>query len=217
MKYVSSLFSHHAQTSDKVKTRKVSSKNVQYSIFDTDGGWGYFYFTNNETKFNYETRVELTNSKNVKILYPTAVDKLSMTVGPKSSKIVIYEATNFPYSTAMKIASSFSPYNESNAMMKSTLSLGQKTILDNDVTQSITNHKDGLSVVFENNSRDLYRLTVDFSLDRCHIQGKIGNSITMMINPKNSFNILIRKDAHASDFKAKILKAEGNKIPYYNY
>ena len=140
-----------------------------------------------------------------------------MTISPNSSKIIIYEATNFPYSTAMKIASSFSPYEESNNMMRSTISLGKKTILDNDVTQSVTRHKDGLSVVFENNSRDLYSLTVDFKLERCHIQGRVGTNITMMISPKKSFNVLIRKDANARDFKAKILNAEGNKIPYYNY
>ena len=101
--------------------------------------------------------------------------------------------------------------------MKSTLSMGKKTILDNDITQTISKHNNGLSVVFENNSRDLYRLTVDFDLDRCHLVGKIGTNITMMINPKKSFNILIRKDANASNFRAKIKNADGNKIPYYNY
>ena len=186
-------------------------------MFDTDGGWGYFYFTNNESKLNYETTIELTSSKNVKIVYPGQSSKLSLTIHPKQSHIVVYEATNFPYSTAMKIASSFSPYEESNNMMKSTISLGQKTILDNDITQSVQDHQDGMSIVFVNNSRDLYQLTVDFSLERCHIHGRVGDSVTMMIAPKKSHSLLIRKDAHASDFKAKIVNAEGNKIPYYNY
>lgn len=217
MKYIVSLFTHHARTSDKAKTRKVSSKNVQYSMFDTDGGWGYFYFTNNETSLNYETTIELTNSRNVKIVYPGQLNKLSLTINPKDSHIVIYEATNFPYSTAMKIASSFSPFEESNNMMKSTISLGKKTILDNDVTQSVTRHQNGLSIVFQNNSFDIYQLTVDFKLERCHIQGKIGSSVSMLINPRKSHSLLIRKDAGAKDFKAKILNAEGNKIPSYSY
>jgi len=185
-------------------------------MFDTDGGWGYFYFTNNETSFNYETTIELTNSRNVKITYPGNLNKLSLTINPKKSHIVIYEATSFPYSTAMKIASSFSRYEDSNNMLKSTLSLGKKTILDNDITQSVQDHRDGMSIVFSNNSDSLYQLTVDFKLDRCHIQGRIGKSVTMMITPKASHSLLIRKDANASDYTAKILNAEGYKIPYYN-
>ena len=217
MKYITSLFTNHAKTSEKVKTRKVSSKNVQYSMFDTDGGWGYFYFTNNETKFNYETTIELTNSRNVKIVYPGHRNKLSMTINPRESSIVIYEATGFPYSTAMKIASSFSPFQASNDMMTSTLQLGKKQILDNNITQTTNQHEDGYCIVFENKTKDLYQLMVEFELVNCHIQGKIGTSVTMMIHPWKNHTIIIRKDATARSFKAKVSHCEGNPITYYGY
>jgi hypothetical protein len=215
MKYITSLFTHHAQTSKKAKTRKVSSKNVQYSMFDTDGGWGYFYFTNNETQFNYETTIELTSSRNVKIVYPGQRNKISMTINPRESSMVIYEATGFPYSTAMKIASSFSPYKAAQDMMTSTISTGKKTIMDNNITQTTSSHEDGYCIVFENKSRDLYQLLVEFELDRCHIQGKVGNSVSMMIMPFKSHTVVIRKDAYASDFKAKVSHCEGNPVTYY--
>ena len=214
---MTSVFLHHARTNPKPKARKVSSKDVQYQLFDSDGGFGYFYFTNNETQYNYETTVELSNAKNVKIIYPGESTKLSMTVPPKGSKIVLYEATNFPYSTSMKIASSFSKASAQSNMMKSTLNFGKKTILDNNVTQSVTKHEDGVNIVFENMSRDIYQLYTEFLLEGCHIQGTVGNNITLMIHPRESKNVCIRKDANVRTFRTKILKAEGARIPCFEY
>ena len=214
---MTSVFKHHAKTAPNLTTRKVSSKNVQYKIFDTNGGYGYFYFTNNETKFNYNTTVTLAQCKNVKIVYPGQSEKLTLTISPGKSKIVLYEATGFPYSTSMKIASSFSEAPEVNNMIKSTLSFGKKTILDNQVTQSVTNHTNGINIVFENNSNDIYSMFVKFRLDGCHIEGVVGDSMNLMIHPCASKSLRIRKDAFANTFSAKIIKAEGTKIPCYDY
>jgi hypothetical protein len=215
LKYLTSVFTHHAKTAPNLTTRKVSSKNVQYKLFDTNGGYGYFFFTNNESAFNFDTTIELTSSRNVKIIYPGNSSKLSLKVPPKKSKIVIYEATGFPYSTAMKISSSFSKASNQDDMMKSTLSLGKKTILDQNIHQTINNLANGRSIVFENVSNDIYQLNVVFELNNCHIRGHIGNSVHLFLNPKQSSNILIRKDAYANTFSAKILKAEGTSIPCY--
>lgn len=217
MEYITKVFTHHAKTAPKVTSRKVSSKNVNYKMFDTDGGFGYFYFTNNESGYNYETTVELANARNVKISYPGDSNKLSLTIPPKKSKIVIYEATSFPYSTSMKIASSFSKAKSNNDMMQSTMTLGKKTILDTNITQSTSKHQDGISIVYDNRSPDIYQLALQFRLQNCHIQGVIGSFMNIMINPYGSKNILIRKDAGKLSFSAKILKADGTRIPCFEY
>lgn len=217
MEYITKVFTHHAKTDSKVKARKVSSKNVNYKMFDTDGGFGYFFFTNNESNFNYETTIELANARNVKIAYPGHTNKLSLTIPPNKSKIVIYEATAFPYSTSMKISSSFSKAKANNDMMKSTMSLGKKNILEKDITQTSSKHDDGISIVYQNNSKDIYQLAVQFRLQNCHIQGVVGTSMNLMINPYDSKNILIRKDAGRVSFSANILKADGTRIPCFEF
>ena len=56
--------------------------------------------------------VEMVNSRNIKLCHPYKGFKPTVLVKPNEEKIIVYEATDLPYSTQMRIISSFKKSKE---------------------------------------------------------------------------------------------------------
>lgn len=212
---INHIFYSHAETDKKQVLMNFASQghsDIKYKSYDNKGGFGYIYFANESTETSLSVTVEFIGSYNIKLLHPLSGLRPSLTVDPGKTKIIVYEASNMPYSMQMRMLSMFKP-KEIDAKLKELIKTSEHVIAkqyngqDVDIKMQILYHNDGADVLYTNNTdKMVLSESIEYKLKNCHIEGVYGGYMDVVIKPRKELLIEIIKDEGVDSFEITVDK-----------
>ena len=213
--FIQGILTSHAleDTDNKLTTfAKQGQPEISYKTFDNRGGYGYIFFKNDSKSIMLEASVEMLGSVNINTCTPFSGLRPSVEVKPGEYELIAYEAKALPYSTQMRMMTTFKNGGKSESLrdlvrQSSTVLTKSNKGQTLDIKVYVLYHSDGLALLYENNESE-YSISeeLEFDLEGCHIDGVYGNYIEIVVGPKKQRFVKVVKDEGVQDFTAKIKK-----------
>ena len=211
--FTQGILTSHALEDTKNKLTSFARQkqpNCYYKTFDNRGGYGYIFFQNKSKNTILKATVELIGSKNIKICNPYSSLRPSVSILPGQHELIAYESTTLPYSTQMRMITTFKNNTKSKSLRDQVKQ--SKTVLPKmyqgrtvDIKCYVLNHLDGLALLYVNNTRDLtIRENIGFNLKGCHVDGSYGSNVEICVGPGKERLLKVVKENGVREFSADI-------------
>lgn len=213
--FLKDLFTSHALNDKTEPIYNFASQgypDIKYKTFDNKGGMGYIFFQNDSKKIEADIVVEMLGSINIQLNDPYSGLRPSLIVKPGTVEIISYEGTKLPYSSQMRLLSTFKDSTKKENIREQvaksptvlTKSVEGKTV---DIKVFVLYHAKGLAMLYQNNTEE-YTITeeLEFDLKGCHIDGAYGNYIEVVTAPKSERLLQIVMDSDEVSYEANITK-----------
>ena len=213
--FTQGILTSHALEDTKNKLTSFARQkqpDCYYKTYDNQGGYGYIFFQNKTKNTILKATVELVGSKNITVCNPYSGLRPSVSVKPGECELIAYESNALPYSTQMRMMSSFKNSTKSESL-KDQLKQS-KTVLTKrykgrtvDIKCYVLNHEEGRAFLYVNNTRN-YTISeeLEFTLNGCHIDGVYGSYIEICCKPGQERLLKIVADKGARSFSIKVKK-----------
>ena len=213
--FIQGILTSHAleDTSNQLTSfAKQNQPDILYKTFDNRGGYGYIFFQNNSKSTILEASVEMLGSVNINTCSPFTGLRPSVEVKPGEHELIPYEAKALPYSTQMRMMTTFKNSLKAESLksqVKKSSTVLTKSFKGStlDIKVYVLYHANGLALLYENNESD-YSISeeLEFDLEGCHIDGVYGNYIEVVVGPGKERLLKVVKDDGVGEFTAKIKK-----------
>ena len=212
---IPSMMKSHALSDDSIQYNSFSGQghsNIKYKLFDNSAGFGYIFFKNDSDSNQLDATVEFRGSYNIELCDPFDGLRPSLSVLPKDSKIVAFEAQGLPYSSQMRLLSQFKK-KEDDEMVKEKVKKSEIFI-----KRKEGNKEFNIKVMFDKTTEDLnilysnetgdstLREAIEFQLDNCYIEGRYGSYVEIICRPKSDELIEIHREDKSKDFNVSVKK-----------
>lgn len=87
------IFAQHALHDKSTKYNVFEGpnvKNIRYKLYDSKGGVGYIFFSNEDPSITASITLDLTGSSNIELMSPFCGLSPEIALDPKSTKIICY-------------------------------------------------------------------------------------------------------------------------------
>ena len=154
----------------------------------------------------------MLGSVNIEIVEPFQGLKPSVEVSPGEIEVIPYYATKLPYTTQMRLLTTFKNPNFANnikeQVRKSTTVLSKNNNGNPvDIKVFVLYHSEGLAMLYVNNTKEFtINEEIEFDLQNCHIEGTYGSYVEICVKPGQERLLQIVKDENAQSYNAKITK-----------
>jgi calpain-15 len=188
---LNSVYSNRASTQSSAFETYADhdEKDIRYSVEQLDDGYGYFYFENNSVSTDFSATVSLKVMKNIQLMKPFAGSEAVIRVPPGAREIVMYRVLEKPAQISYVISPKFKKSNTS--LKKQCLEAGKKVpklnknIEDVGIALYKFRNEQEVCYLYVNNSVG-YTFTekLIFKLDGCQIDGVLGSTVDIFLNPR---------------------------------
>ena len=206
--------------------KDISSKNMNYSLVDMRNGIGYVIFQNNEMNYHLSVTANLSNSKNINVIYPGHNMQITLEVPGFQKKLIIFLSKGLPYSVSVSL--SFITKRESqrkerigvyqkrsnNVKLPVKPKKKKKQVVNKEFERSlkksyfnkqISKNKDDICYVYESLIDFPIIIKSIFILNNCYIENYFKAEFNFILLPKQFHFICIKPIDTREDFNAELI------------
>jgi hypothetical protein len=208
------------------KPKAISSKNMNYSLVDLRNGIGYVIFQNNEMDYHLNVTANLSNSKNINVIYPGKEMQITLEVPGFQKKLIIFLSEGLPYSVSVSLSFITKRDSQRNQRIgvykkRSNVPKQPKKIIqppkpidnkefENSLKKSyfnrqISKNKDDICYVYESLIDFPIIIKSMFVLDNCYIENYFKAEFNFILLPKQFHFLSIKPIDSNQKFNAELI------------
>lgn len=211
--FITHIFTTHARTDknlEMISMEKNQLKGLFYKFWESQQGFGYIFFSNENSDVAAEIVVELTGSVNINTMPPFDGLRPAVTVPPRGTAIVVYAACNIEYCAKIRFMGKLVPVNMEANIIPTIIKNGTTykkriKLQDYDSFMYLLNTPDSLYVLYENpSSTSTVSEQVQFNLQNARVAGQYGNHVEISLPPRSRKLVKVVRENSALPFNVSI-------------
>lgn len=208
--FMKKFFACHAEKSPNPPLKQLSEAGIHYKMMETKAGFGYAYLVNKPNSGIEATiTVEMLNMNNA-TFFNDRIMRPTINLKPGQSELVLYAATNVPYSIDVRFLAVYKPVRPDNLAIKDqNLLKFQRKSEDGkpvDIFVKVVKGQDGEIFMWKNNTPDYTCFEfIEFNFFNCRIKNDYANSQNIIVRPNSQQVLKIVKINPNADYRCDIL------------